>query len=157
MRSNAYTALQLSFSITPIEGGVAIEADALALWLSPRDALLTVPSNVTTVDIFVRPTDNKPPLRRTLGAADASDLANIINHLMVAADGIAHCGHDNGSYDTLVFHDRESVRSFTVENSGCLDVTVGVLGQTTQGTTEQRLEAGTLPETIFRMMGIPAT
>jgi hypothetical protein len=125
-RGDAYTGLQLSFAITAFHGGVAVEADAQAIWIAPRDPLLTVSGRVTSVEVAVYPGRNATPIRRSLGATDARTLARLINRLPQIPAGVRHCPRDTGSYDTLAFHGPGAVRSFTVTTSGCAAVTAGI-------------------------------
>ena len=130
----AYAQDQLLLSVVPLGNGVAVRADAQAIWLPDRTAASAVPLPVDSVELRI----TRPGTRAraaTVRGERGEELARAVNALPAVAPGRYSCpavivGRD--SSDVLTFHTRQRVVVVTVDLTGCTSVTVSVHGPARQ-------------------------
>jgi hypothetical protein len=142
--------IELQFSVVPFGNGVAVRADAAAIWIpTKRDSEYI--GAVDSVDVTVFRMANAPTVNRTLGNPAAQKLADAIDALPVATRHPGSCPNNRGYHDELTFH--VGPRTIEVVNKvgGCGGVTITV------GHASQPALAGNIDREITAALGLPAT
>jgi hypothetical protein len=151
--TTAYRQLTLVMAVTRHGRGVAVRADAEAVWLPRRtDAEHIDAAALTSVDVTITRLGAAPTVHRTLTGHRARVLATIVNHLPVLTPGTYHCPDDLGYVDSLVFHGRGPAVVVRADATGCATVQVTVSGR-----RQPALEGGsTLGKAAVKALALPA-
>lgn len=122
----AYADLSLCLAVTDVGHGVAVRADAQAIWMPKRPpAEMIRPADVDSVAMTVIRPGLHPPVRRTVSGTRADHLAAAFNKLPLATPGAYACPMSRGYIDRLVFHLRtRPTVAATVSVDGCREVSV---------------------------------
>lgn len=102
--THAYSQLTLVMAVTQQPHGVAVRAEAQALWLPSRTTAEHIPPTVKSVDVTVRRPGVAPIVHRIVSGHRAGVLADAVNRLPVFPPGTYNCPADRGFVDSLVFH-----------------------------------------------------
>jgi hypothetical protein len=150
--TTAYRQLTLVMAVTRHGRGVAVRADAEAVWLPRRTAAEHIDAaTLTSVDVTVTRPQLAPTVHRTLSGHRARVLATVVNHLPVRTPGIYHCPADLGHVDTLVFHGHGPDVVVRADATGCTTVQVTVSGR-----RQPLLQGGsTLDKVVVKALGLP--
>jgi len=100
----AYSQLTLVVAVTREGQGVAVRADAEAVWLPRRTAAEHIGATLTLLDVTVIRPGVAPTVHRTVTGHLARRLADVVDHLPVRSPGLSICPNDPGYADLLVFH-----------------------------------------------------
>ena len=151
--TRAYRQPTLVIAVTRHGGGVAVRADAGAVWRPSRTAAEHVdPATLTTLDVTVTRPGVAPTLHRTVTGRRARALAAVVNGLPTQTPGSFGCLMDHGYVDTLVFHGGAGpdvvVRA---EASGCLVAQVSVSGRPQPALAG----GGVLDQALTRSLSLP--
>jgi hypothetical protein len=148
--SDAFAELSGIVTIVAYRGGVAMRADAQAVWLPERTAAQQIPAGVTAVDVVVERGTRAVTVRRTLTGEAARSLARLVNGLPTLSPGTRFCpAYHFGFTDVLTFRGVGSPIAVTAEVGGCQSVQVG-------GAAGPLLEAGGLDAAVLRALGLPS-
>jgi hypothetical protein len=149
------TDIELQESVTPTSGGSLVRADAVAVWLSPRDADEFVPASDHVVTIS-RATTIPPikPARRIVvtNRAEVAHLASIFNTLPVELDSVRSCPADQGVSYTIAYSTTVSAHPDVVVTAGVCLSKIVVRGHTATG-----LQTGTLLIAAANLLHISAS
>jgi len=126
----AYNQLTLVIAVTRRGDGVAVRADAEAVWLPRRTAAEHIDKTLTSVDVTVIRPGVAPPVHRTVAGHRAQMLADVVNRLPVQPPGAEYCPADFGYVDTLVFHVDGPDVVMRADVTGCANVGVTVARRT---------------------------
>ena len=128
--TTAYRQLTLVMAVTRNGRGVAVRADAEAVWLPRRMRAEHIDAaGLTSVEVTITRPGKAPTVHRTLAGHRARVLATIVNHLQVRAPGTYHCPADLGYVDFFTFHGRGPDVVVRAEATGCTTVLVRVSGR----------------------------
>jgi hypothetical protein len=150
-RSDAYTGLQLLFSVVAYGDGVAVRVDSQAVWLPERTAAEQIPADVTEVDIVVDRGTHAATVRKTLAGDAARSIAQLVNSLPTANPGARSCPMDPGFTDVLTFRGAGPTIVVTATVGGCASVQVG----TPNGTQPTLDGAVRVDAAVTRALGLP--
>ena len=151
--TTAYRQLTLVMAVTRHGRGVAVRADAEAVWLPRRTLAEHIDAaTLTSVDVTITRPEAAPTVRRTLTGHRARALATIVNHLQVRAPGTYSCPDDLGSVDSFVFHGHGPDVVVRADVTGCAAVQVTISGR-----RQPTLQGGSaLEKAVIKALGLPA-
>lgn len=147
--------VQAQVSVVAFHGGVALRADAQAIWVPARDpgTRIVGPTSVAVTVLRARTPrgPGAPTVRRTLTGHDAAVLADVVNTLPVTTPGFTSCPADfPGLTDTLGFATRSGAVAVVADLTGC----AGVQVRPPHGRAHF-FGAGGLDATLMRLLGLP--
>ena len=151
--TSAYRQLTLVIAVSRYRRGVAVRADAEAVWLPLRTVAEHVnTATLTSVDVTVTRPEAARTVHRTLTAQRARALARGVNRLPVGTPGTYSCPADLGYVDSLVFHVRGPDVVLRADTTGCATVQVTVSGR-----RQPSLQGGSvLDHAVVKALGLPA-
>jgi hypothetical protein len=150
--TRAYRGLTLVVAVTRHGAGVAVRADAQAVWVPARTPAEHIdPTTLTSVDVTVTRLEVAPTAHRAVTGADARALAAVVNGLPVLTPGTRGCMRDLGSVDSLVFHGAGPDVVVRAEATGCMVAEVSVSGR-----PQPVLAGGSLvDQAVVELLGLP--
>ncbi|MGI8879757.1 MAG: hypothetical protein ACR2KJ_04445 [Jatrophihabitans sp.] len=121
---------QVLIEVVEHDGGVAIRADAQAVWIPSKPAIALLPAHPVSIEVtVVGPLPEHQQVGHgTLTSADAARVVQSINALPVVTPGRYSCPRDTGEHDTLRFTDAGHAYLVDVAVTGCAGVTITVDG-----------------------------
>lgn len=149
----AYTQARLALTVIAVDGGVAVRAEASAVWLPARTAAEHIPASATSVDVVL--TRGAAITRRSLSGIAVQRIADPLNRLTVYPPGTYSCPMSRGNSDILTFHSTDAAEIVaTIAVDGCQGVSVTVNGvpQAALWSLGTKLEA-----TLLFEFGLPAS
>jgi len=150
--TTAYRQLTLVMAVTRHGRGVAVRADAEAVWLPRRTYAEHIDAaTLTSVDVTITRPEAAPTVHRTVTGHRARALATIVNQLPVLTPGTYHCPADLGYVDSFTFHEHGPAVVVRADPAGCATVQVTVSGR-----RQPALEGGsTLDKAAVKALGLP--
>lgn len=128
--TSAYRELTLVMAVTRHGRGVAVRADAEAVWLPRRTIAEHLDADgLVSVDVTITRPAAAPTVHRTLTGHSARVLASILNRLPVMTPGIHSCPADLGDVDSFTFHGQGPDVVVRAAATGCTIVQVTVSGR----------------------------
>ncbi|HEY7225146.1 MAG TPA: hypothetical protein VH561_16355 [Micromonosporaceae bacterium] len=145
------TAPTVEVTVVPFGAGVAVRADAMAIWIPTKPASEYL-GPVISVDVTVDRASAAPPVTRTLTGTAAQRLAAALDALVPEPPyGPRPCPFDPGFVDTLVFHAPGRTITAVATVYGCAGVAMDV-----NGAAQPRL-AGSIDQQVLAELGLPPT
>ncbi len=128
-QTGVYSQLSLVMAVARDGDGVAVRADAEALWLPGRSPAEHIAADVKSVAVTVRRPGSAPTLHRVVTGRHATALADVVNQLPVFPPGTYNCPMDRGFVDSLVFRVPGPDIAMQADITGCSTVSVTVDGR----------------------------
>lgn len=124
----AFATPRVVVEVVEYAGGVAIRADAQAVWIPSKSATAVLPAHPASIGVTV---GGPMPQRKQIGHGtltdvDAARVVQSINALPVVTPGRHNCPSDTGEHDTLRFTDSGHAYLVDVAVTGCSSVTITV-------------------------------
>lgn len=150
--------VQVLISVIAHDGGVAVGAYTIGVWIPERDPAFTI-VGATSVDVTVRrdalPGNEgrigAPTVHRTLDGAVVDQLAQLVNALPVELPSARHCPNMAGIFeDKLVFATQSGPIHVLDTVNGC-----PVIGITLPGGQHGLFASGDLDATLMELLGLP--
>jgi hypothetical protein len=146
--TNDTQSAEITMSIVPLDRGVGVRADAVAIWIPTKPAAEHIGA-VTSVDITINRLTAAATVRKTLTGAAAQRLADAVDALQVATPGVWSCPTDRGFSDALVFHAPGRTIHALDEVGGCGGVALLV-----NGVVQPEL-SGSVDAQVTAALGLP--
>ncbi len=129
--TDAFRNPQVLIKVVQHDGGVAIRADAQAVWIPSKPAIALLPTRPGSIDVTV---GGPMPERRQLGhatltGASAQRVTQAVNGLPVVVPGTYNCPAATGEQDTVRFSAAGHAYVLRVAVTGCSSVTIIVDGK----------------------------
>lgn len=150
--TDAYSELSLVMAVAPDGHGVAVRADAEAVWVPGRTPAEHIPTDVRSVAVTLRRPGRAPTVHRVVTGRGARALANVINRLPAWPPGTYNCPADFGFVDALVFEVPGPDIAVHADITGCGIVSVAVGGRSQPALSD----AGRVNDVVVKVLGLPS-